>query len=241
MKQNYDTKKWYELDIEDFNVKTELKAINIYDIEYVKKINDTWIDVLEEIYIRDGDIPAELNEYTQTFSIDRGNTAGDKYIYDIGFNINEAKKVIIKQQKQPLKVENAFIDNEYYISYTPRTNPSTHTPNEPIIVVPDLVTSRETVNPSNNTIPHALLVIDGNNRVTLMKQKNKAQILSYYISLEEMLENDVFINKFDEAVYSQMADLVYILKHINHPDLNNILKRYYDNSYLKRYFNEYIK
>ncbi|EOT0258741.1 hypothetical protein [Staphylococcus aureus] len=63
-----------------------------------------------------------------------------------------------------------------YIEYTKVDYPFTYTPNTPIILIPDLVTSREALYTEINEIPKSLLVLDGNNRVTLMKESNQPYI-----------------------------------------------------------------
>ncbi|HFD7466414.1 TPA: hypothetical protein ACF5Y7_002921, partial [Staphylococcus aureus] len=55
MKKDYDTKLWYEVDVSNFDVKKELQNIDLYKHEYVKLINDKWIDVLDKIYRSIGD------------------------------------------------------------------------------------------------------------------------------------------------------------------------------------------
>ncbi|HFD7614735.1 TPA: hypothetical protein ACF50D_002777, partial [Staphylococcus aureus] len=70
---------------------------------------------------------------------------------------------------------------------------------------------------------------------------NQPYIHCYYVSLDELLENKVFLTEFDSAVYCQMADLVYILKHIDEPNINEIAKLYYNQSYLVNHFSKYIK
>lgn len=238
MKQNYDTGQWYDIDIKDFDLQKELKQIDLYKHDYIKKVNEAWLKVIKRIYEREDNYCPET--ILQTFSVDRLNTSGDKLIYDIGFSIDTAKSIIRNKTKRVFKALDEHIDNDLFISYTQRNNPYTMQPNEPIIIVPDFVNSREARFRTVNEIPNALLVIDGNNRVTLMKEQKQSYINCYYISLDELLENNVFLNELDSAVYCQMADLVYILKHIDNPNINEIIKDYYKESYLVKYFSRYI-
>ncbi|MBF2779970.1 hypothetical protein QLG58_13810 [Staphylococcus aureus] len=240
MKKDYDTKLWYEVDVSNFDVKKELQNIDLYKHEYVKLINDKWIDVLDKIYRSIGDFGESPQDTLQTFSVYRGNTAGNKYIYDIGFNVDLARDLIKKTNRKPLKAPNGTFNDGIHINYTERENPYTLTPNEPIILIPDLVTSTEARFKEIYDIPTSLLVLDGNNRVTLMKKDNQPYIHCYYVSLDELLENKVFLTEFDSAVYCQMADLVYILKHIDEPNINEIAKLYYNQSYLVNHFSKYI-
>ncbi|CPD11305.1 hypothetical protein JOD58_13475 [Staphylococcus aureus] len=241
MKKDYDTKLWYEVDVSNFDVKKELQNMDLYKHEYVKLINEKWIDVLDKIYRSIGDFGESPQDTLQTFSVYRGNTAGNKYIYDIGFNVDLARDLIKKTNRKPLKAPNDIFNDGIHIDYTERENPYTLTPDEPIILIPDLVTSREARFKEIYDIPTSLLVLDGNNRVTLMKKDNQPYIHCYYVSLDELLENKVFLTEFDSAVYCQMADLVYILKHIDEPNINEIAKLYYNQSYLVNHFSKYIK
>ncbi|HDA2850091.1 hypothetical protein APV47_12800 [Staphylococcus aureus] len=241
MKKDYDTKLWYEVDVSNFDVKKELQNMDLYKHEYVKLINDKWIDVLDKIYRSIGDFGESPQDTLQTFSVYRGNTAGNKYIYDIGFNVDLARDLIKKTNRKPLKAPNDIFNDGIHIDYTERENPYTLTLDEPIILIPDLVTSREARFKEIYDIPTSLLVLDGNNRVTLMKKDNQPYIHCYYVSLDELLENKVFLTEFDSAVYCQMADLVYILKHIDEPNINEIAKLYYNQSYLVNHFSKYIK
>ncbi|HDC9329415.1 TPA: hypothetical protein O9Q04_002780 [Staphylococcus aureus] len=241
MKKDYDTKLWYEVDVSNFDVKKELQNMDLYKHEYVKLINDKWIDVLDKIYRSIGDFGESPQDTLQTFSVYRGNTAGNKYIYDIGFNVDLARDLIKKTNRKPLKAPNDIFNDGIHIDYTERENPYTLTLDEPIILIPDLVTSREARFKEIYDIPTSLLVLDGNNRVTLMKKDNQPYIHCYYVSLYELLENKVFLTEFDSAVYCQMADLVYILKHIDEPNINEIAKLYYNQSYLVNHFSKYIK
>lgn len=240
MKKDYDTKLWYEVDVSNFDVKKELQNIDLYKHEYVKLINDKWIDVLDKIYRSIGDFGESPQDTLQTFSVYRGDTAGNKYIYDIGFNVDLARDLIKKTNRKPLKAPNDIFNDGIHIDYTERENPYTLTPDEPIILITDLVTSREARFKEIYDIPTSLLVLDGNNRVTLMKKDNQHYIHCYYVSLDELLENKVFLTDFDSAVYCQMADLVYILKHIDEPNINEIAKLYYNQSYLVKHFSKYI-
>ncbi|PAG29833.1 hypothetical protein APV42_12680, partial [Staphylococcus aureus] len=215
--------------------------MDLYKHEYVKLINDKWIDVLDKIYRSIGDFGESPQDTLQTFSVYRGNTAGNKYIYDIGFNVDLARDLIKKTNRKPLKAPNDIFNDGIHIDYTERENPYTLTLDEPIILIPDLVTSREARFKEIYDIPTSLLVLDGNNRVTLMKKDNQPYIHCYYVSLDELLENKVFLTEFDSAVYCQMADLVYILKHIDEPNINEIAKLYYNQSYLVNHFSKYIK
>ncbi|MFV5769787.1 hypothetical protein [Mammaliicoccus sciuri] len=238
MKKDYNTKLWYKVDVSNFDVKKELQNMGLYKHQYVSLINDTWIDVLNKIYKKLGDFGETPQDIIQVFSQYRGNNAGN-YFYDICFNVDNAINLTKISDKETYKVDNQSFNNDY-VSYTKVDYPFTYTPNTPIILIPDLVTSREALYKKINEIPKSLLVLDGNNRVTLMKASNQPYIHAYYISLDELIEHKIFISDFDSAVYCQMADLVYILKHIDEPNINEIVKAYYNQSYLVRYFSKYI-
>ncbi|MDU2136831.1 MAG: hypothetical protein E7E60_06060, partial [Staphylococcus warneri] len=159
MKKDYDTKLWYEVDVSNFDVKKELQNIDLYKHEYVKLINDKWIDVLDKIYRSIGDFGESPQDTLQTFSVYRGNTAGNKYIYDIDFNVDLARDLIKKTNRKPLKAPNDIFNDGIHIDYTERENPYTLTPDEPIILIPDLVTSREARFKEIYDIPTSLLVL----------------------------------------------------------------------------------
>jgi hypothetical protein len=232
---------WYEVDIRNFDVAKDLQNMGLYKHEYVRLIHDSWVDVLNEIYKSVGDFGETPQDILKTFLQYRGNNAGN-YIYDICFNVDNAINLVKNSNREAYKVYiTKIFDQDDYIDYTKVDYPFTYTPNEPIILIPDLVSSREALYKQVNEIPKSLLVLDGNNRVTLMKNSEQPYIHAYYISLDELLEYKIFISDFDSAVYCQMADLVYILKQIDETNVSEIIKDYYKQSYLVRSFSKYIK
>ncbi|ULX29175.1 hypothetical protein H5U44_14415 (plasmid) [Staphylococcus aureus] len=62
--------------------------------------------------------------------------------------------------------------------------------------------------------------------------------LKLIISLEELLDENLFITKLDGALYSQFADFTNIFREVQNPKLKHISRKYYRKSYLMKYFSE---
>lgn len=244
MRIHYKSMELYDFNIKIMDYSSILKMENIAKYDYVSKLNNEWLSVIynmnvisdREYLFKRGEILGDVEVYSKS----RGNH-WSPFVCDIGFNISKTIDYIKNNKTQLIKL-NALdfgeSDNDL-INYEDQGSIDFEVSQEPIIVVPDYITTRESYYPKK-TPANTLLVIDGNHRVSKLLREEVNEINAYYISLEELLENDLFITPLDGAFYSQFADLANIFREKNNPKLKHVSRKYYKKSYLKKYFSNYI-
>ncbi|CAC5966928.1 TPA: hypothetical protein ACF9K4_002761 [Staphylococcus aureus] len=244
MRMDYKSGEFYDFNIKIMDYSSILKMENIAKYDYVSKINKDWLSVIynlnaisdREYLLKHGEMLGDIEVYSKS----RGNH-WYPFVCDIGFNISKTIDYIKNNKAQPIKLNALdFGESDYdLINYEDQGNIEFEVSKEPIIVVPDYITTRESYYPRKNP-SYTLLVIDGNHRVSKLLRDEVNEINAYYVSLEELLENDLFITPLDGAFYSQFADLANIFREKNNPKLKHFSRKYYKKSYLKKYFSNYI-
>ncbi|MFU0767371.1 hypothetical protein [Staphylococcus warneri] len=244
MRIHYKSMEFYDFNIKVMDYSSILKRENIAKYDYVSKINKDWLSVIynlnsisdKEYLIKNGEMLGNIDVYSKS----RGNHWAP-FVCDIGFNISKIINYIKNNKIQPIRL-NALdfgISDYDLVNYEDKGNVYFDVSKEPIIVVPDYITTRESFYPPKKP-SYTLLVIDGNHRVSKLLREGVNEISAYYVSLEELLENDLFITPLDGAFYSQFADLANIFREKNNPKLKHVSRKYYKKSYLKKYFSNYI-
>lgn len=238
MKIHYRTGNQYTVDLNNFDLAEPLKAYNVYKYDYVKKLNDEWLKVISYLDQNfEFDMGEDLEQY---FTIPRLDNEGLTTIYDFGFHIPKIQEYI---HNNPQKTYDMFpqafgTDPNTPINYTHYDKPEFFT-DGPIIITDDFITSRAVIYQEGNELPPCI-VIDGNNRVSHVKNSQNMGIKCRYISLKEMIENDFFLSELDKAIYCHTADIVFLQRNIENPNLKHVSRKYYKKSYLNKYFRKYI-
>lgn len=244
MKLNCNDYSFYTFNMKVMDYSSILKQLNIDKYTYVSKLNDEWVKVISEI----NDLYDKhmiLNEIdkideNEVYSVPRGNQWAP-FVCDIAFNVGATKDYVKEREIQPIKLnyKNFGSENDDLVNFSYVETANSKLSDEPIIVVPDYVTTRGSFY-SKQEPAQALLVIDGNHRASKLVDECNKEILAYYVSLEELLDENLFVTKLDGALYSQFADFTNIFREIENPKLKHVSRKYYRKSYLIKYFSEYI-
>lgn len=244
MKLNYNDYSLYTFNAKVMDYSSILKQENIAKYEYVSKINNEWVKVisnLNDLYDKKT-LFSEIDEIdeSEVYSVSRGNHWAD-FVCDIGFNVSAINDYVKEHEIQPIKLNYKFFgsENDDLINFSYKESIDFKLSNEPIIVVPDYVNTRGSFYPKQEP-SQTLLVVDGNHRASKLVDELDEEIMAYYVSLEELLDENLFITKLDGALYSQFADLTNIFREVQSPKLKHISRKYYRKSYLRKYFSEFL-
>lgn len=238
MKIHYETGRPYHVDLSHFNTAIPFQRFGIYKYDYVEKLNVNWLKVIN--YLHENFEFSMSYDAIQYYIIERMNDYGDKLVYDFGFDIPKMLDYVDSHEVPEYKMfPNAFgVEYDNLINYSPVKNPKFYT-NAPIIIVEDLVTSRCLNHPADVEMPCSL-VVDGNNRVSYALNKGNMGLNCYYLNLDVLAENDMFLSELDKAIYCHTADIVFIQRHAEDKNLKHVARKYYKKSYLMKYFSDYL-
>lgn len=238
MKLHYDTGNIYDLDLNAFDSKEAFKEIGVYKYDYVKKLNDNWLKIIEYL---NQHFSFEIVDFSeQFFTIERFDDNYEKLIYDFGFHVPKMKEYIANNDVPIFKMFPVAFGTEYnnLINYTPIKNPKFYS-EDPIIIVEDFVTARSGYFQDNLELPFSL-VVDGNNRVSHALNEGNVGLNCYYLSLDTLCINNLFLSELDKAIYCHMADMIALQRFFSDEKLKHKSRKYYNKSYLIKYFNQYI-
>ncbi|MDT3818373.1 hypothetical protein RPL54_07900 [Staphylococcus aureus] len=244
MKLNCNDYSLYTFNPKVMDYSSILEQLDISKYEYVSKLNNDWVKVisnLNDLY-DEKTLFSELDKIdeNEVYSVSRGNHWAS-FICDIAFNVGAINDYVKKRGNEPIKLSYKIFgsENNDLVNFSYEGNNDVKLSNDPIIVVPDYVTTRGSFYPKQEP-SQALLVVDGNHRASKLIDEFDEEIKAYYVSLEELLDENLFITKLDGALYSQFADFTNIFREVQNPKLKHISRKYYRKSYLMKYFSEFI-
>lgn len=228
MKLNYNDYSLYTFNAKVMDYSSILEQEGIGKYEYVSKINNDWVKVisnLNDLYDKKT-LFSEIDE-SEVYSVSRGNHWAD-FVCDIGFNVSAINDYVKEHEIQPIKLNYKFLGSEDddLVNFSYKESTGFKLSNEPILVVPDYVNTRGSFYPKQEP-SQTLLVVDGNHRASKLVDELDEEIMAYYVSLEELLDENLFITTLDGALYSQFADLTNIFREVQSPKLKHISRKYF--------------
>ncbi|TDL95521.1 hypothetical protein [Macrococcus carouselicus] len=241
MKLHYTDRYLYKLDDSFFNLFSGLLSKSFEETNIIQTFNNEWASVVTTL---SKSFHVDTSMIHEVFTIDRLDYKGD-LLYDFGFNIEKAKRYISDSKKELFKFHLIqFGEINENLPFVYQHEKPIHTlRRDPIIVAADYVTGRSLQYPED-MLMDVPLVIDGNHRVSYAKEQGYDSIASYYLSLDELIQNDIMLSRLDSALLAQAADIIKVVRLST--SCNSVstfesrVTNYYESSYLFKYFRDCI-